>query len=279
MTTTPGRLTTAFAAALAALALAGCSAGAGPVGAAGPAFDHVHGLAMDPTDGSVYIASHDGLFRAGPAGLVPVGAAGRDLMGFTDTGTGTLLSSGHPAPGDALPNPLGLVESTDGGQSWTPLSLTGEVDFHALEVSSGTVFGYDVTNRLLRASTDGGRTWEDRARLAALDIAVDPSDPNAVLATTERGVVSSRDGGRSFTAASGPVLAYISWAPGGTAVGIGPDGSVFTSSDAGSTWQRSGSVPGGRPQAITATADAVLAATAGGIYRSADGGASFTSIT
>lgn len=267
-------------AALAAVALAGCStAGSDPPAAGGPVFEHVHGLGLDPAGDNVYVASHDGLFRSGPGGLVPVGATGRDLMGFTSTGPGTFLSSGHPAPGDDLPNPMGLVESTDGGVGWTPLSLTGEVDFHALEVSSGTVFGYDVTNGLLKASPDGGRSWDDRATLAALDIAVDPRDPAAVLATTEGGIAASRDGGRSFATPSGPVLAYLSWSDGGSVAGIALDGAVFSSADAGSTWQRAGVVPGGRPQAITATGDVVLAATKGGIYRSDDGGATFTSIT
>lgn len=73
--------------------------------------------------------------------------------------------------------------------TWTTLSLAGEVDFHAPEVGSGELYGYDATS-----------------------------------------------------------------------------------------WQQVGVVPGGRPQALTATADTLLAATAGGIYRSLDGGRTFTSI-
>lgn len=265
----------AIAMAVAATALAGC---AGPSPASdGPVFDHVHGLGVDPADGTIQVASHDGLFQSGPDGLVPFGAAGRDLMGFTVAGPGVYLSSGHPAPGDDLPNPLGLVESRDGGTTWTPLSLTGEVDFHALEVAAGTVFGYDAGNGLLRSSTDGGRSWEDRAVLDALDIAADPTDPARVLATTEEGVVASTDGGRTFSAPSGPLLAYLSWAPDGTLYGLDTDATVFTSRDGGTTWEQAGTVPGGRPQALTASGDLLLAATASGVYRSDDGFA-FTSI-
>lgn len=264
----------------AVVALAGC---AGPGGssdsaAAEPVFAHVHGLGVDPADGAVYVASHDGLFRSGPAGLVPAGATGRDLMGFTIAGPGTFLSSGHPAPGDDLPQPLGLVESRDGGVSWTPLSLTGEVDFHALEAVSGSVFGYDATNGLLRVSGDGGRSWEDRAALEALDIAVDPADPDRVLATVAGGVAASTDGGRTFTAPTGPQLAYLSWGPDGTVSGLDLDGAVFTSSDRGSAWQRVGAGPGGRPQAVTAVDGALLAATANGVFRSEDGGVTFSDI-
>lgn len=263
---------------LAAAALAGCAAPATTSPASGgPVFEHVHGLGVDPADGTIQVASHDGLFRSGPDGLVPFGDAGRDLMGFTVAGPGAYLSSGHPAPGDELPNPLGLVASSDSGSTWTPLSLTGEVDFHALDVAQGTVFGYDATNGLLRASTDGGRSWEDRAVLDALDIAADPADPSRVLATTEDGVAASTDGGRSFGAPSGPQLAYLSWAPDGTIHGLDVGSTVFTSSDGGMSWEQAGTVPGGRPQALTATGDLLLAATAGGVYRSADG-ITFTSI-
>lgn len=262
------------------VALAGCAGPGGPSGAptAGPVFAHVHGLGVDPADGAVYVASHDGLFRSGPDGLVPAGAAGRDLMGFTISGPGTFLSSGHPAPGDDLPQPLGLVESRDGGVSWTPLSLTGEVDFHALEAVGGTVYGYDATNGLLRASVDGGRSWEDRAALEALDIAADPTNPDRVLATVAGGIAASTDGGRTFTAPAGPQLGYLSWGPDGTVYGLDIDSAVFTSSDGGSTWRQTGAGPGGRPQAVTAIDGALLAATTGGVYRSADGGTTFVDI-
>lgn len=237
----------------------------------GPVFAHVHGLGMDPADGTILIATHDGLFRSSPDGLVPVGTDGRDLMGFTVTGPGAYLSSGHPGPGDDLPDPLGLVESRDAGATWAPLSLTGEVDFHALDVAQGTVFGYDATIGMVRASSDGGRLWSDRAALDALDIAVDPGDPVRVLATVEGGVAASTNGGRTFGTPSGPQLAYVSWAPDGAVYGLDLGSTLFASSDSGATWRQAGTVPGGRPQAITATDAEVLVATAGGVFRTEDG--------
>ncbi|MGQ0717430.1 MAG: F510_1955 family glycosylhydrolase [Pseudonocardiales bacterium] len=276
------RSATLIAAALITLTLAGCSSeGTGQTSAgtsSGPVFEHVHGLGVDPADGAIYVATHDGLFRTRSNGLQLVGAAGRDLMGFTVAGPGTFLSSGHPGPGEQVPNPLGLAESRDGGTTWTTLSLAGEVDFHALDVSPGTVYGYDATNRVLRASTDGGHSWESRAALSALDIAVDPSDPAGVLATVQGGVATSRDGGRTFSAPTGPQLAYLSWAPDGTVYGIGLDGALFTRTDGARGWQQAGVVPGGRPQALTVTKDALLAATAGGVYHSDDRGRTFTPI-
>ncbi|MBC8091998.1 MAG: exo-alpha-sialidase [Pseudonocardia sp.] len=277
MTKREVRARTALLPLLLAVVAAGCAA-PGTSQPTGPVFEHVHGLGEDPADGRVYVASHDGLFRSGPTGLVPAGAPGRDLMGFTIAGPGTYLSSGHPAPDDDLPDPIGLAESRDGGISWTPISLTGEVDFHALEVAGGTVFGYDATNGVLRASTDGGRSWEDRSAVQALDIAAEPTDPTRVLATVQGGVVTSTDGGRTFSTPAGPPLAYLSWGPDGTVHALDIDSTAFASTDGGSTWTSTGVVPGGRPQAVTAGADSVLVATAGGVYRSADGGRTFAPI-
>lgn len=240
---------------------------------------HVHGAGVDPADGSVVIAGHYGLFSLTPDGrLAPrhgrAGAPGPDLMGFTVAGPGTFLASGHPAPDDArTPNPVGLVRSVDGGATWEPVSLQGRVDFHALAAAGTTVVGLDATRGVLMTSADGGRTWQDRAGLDALDVAVDPSDGSRVLATTEDGVAASRDGGTSFDpVAGGPLLAFLSWAADGTVYGVGPDGTVHVSTDRGATWQRGGATAGS-PQAVTAQPGGRLTVvTEDGVHRSTDGG-------
>lgn len=261
--------------------LAGCASPRSEPGAGETvSFEHVHGLGVDPADGAVYVATHDGLFRTRTGGgFAKVGTTGRDLMGFTVSGPGTFLSSGHPGPGENVANPLGLVHSTDGGATWTTLSLEGTVDFHALEVSSGAVYGLDAGQQLLRVSTDGGTSWQDRASLPALDIAVDPADPAALLATVRGGVIASGDGGVTFGGPSGPQLAFLSWAPDGVVYGIDLDGGLHTSTDGGASWRQAGTVPGGQPQAVTGLAGGrVLAATAGGVYNSPDGGRTFTAL-
>ncbi|MBW0106384.1 exo-alpha-sialidase [Pseudonocardia sp. KRD-291] len=253
------------------------SAAAGSTAAA--QFGHVHGMGMDPAAGVVYVATHHGLFRSTGGALARVGDSGRDLMGFTVAGPGILLSSGHPGPGEQGPNPLGVIESRDAGETWTELGLGGSVDFHALEIGADAVYGYDATNGVLRASPDGGRNWETRGELVALDIAAAPSDPTRVLATVPGGVASSADGGRSFGAPTGPQLTNLSWANDGVVYGISLDGRLFASADRGASWQQTGAAPGGRPQALTAIADPgastdLLIATSGGLYRSQDAGRS-----
>ncbi|MFP5070855.1 F510_1955 family glycosylhydrolase [Pseudonocardia nantongensis] len=245
----------------------------GPVG-------HVHGVGVDPADGSTVIAGHHGLFGLTPEGtLAPRQGSpqtgGPDLMGFTVAGPRTFLASGHPAPQDtSTPNPVGLVRSTDGGATWEPVSLHGEVDFHALDADGTSVVGLDATRGLLMTSSDSGRTWQERAPLSALDVALASGDGARILATTEDGVMASGDGGATFTSVAGsPLLAYLAWAGDGTVYGIGPDGTLHASTDRGATWQRRGGTAS-PPQAISAEPGGRLTVvTDDGVEHSTDGGA------
>ena len=276
-----------FGVALAVLLAAGCAASTSDPTAqdssTGPAstvaVGHVHGLGVDPADGRIYVAGHHGLFRAFETGrLEQVGRSARDLMGFTVAGPATFFSSGHPDPAEQTENPLGLTRSDDAGTTWTPVSQGGEVDFHALEVSANTIYGLAADGEL-RVSNDRGLTWQSRPTPEALDIAVHPADPALVLASVEGGTITSIDGAATFTSPAGPQLTYLSWAPDGAAYGLDLDATLHVSTDRGATWQPRGTIPGGRPQAITALgAGRVLAATAGGIYELRDGPSGLTRI-
>ncbi|MFI0924957.1 F510_1955 family glycosylhydrolase [Streptomyces sp. NPDC021012] len=260
-----------------ALTLSACSGGSAPDTSAPDAsvLSHVHGLGL--RGDTLYVATHQGLHSPDAEGRpVLVGDRRDDFMGFTVTAKGDFLASGHPAPGADGPADLGLVTSTDSGRTWRERSLGGKVDFHALDTTSdATVYGYDSTNGLLRVSSDGV-AWDDRAELRALDIAVSPTAPGTVLATTETGVVRSTDGGRSFAPASGRVLAYVSWAAPDALYGIDPDGVLFRGADGGTSWTRVAAVPGGAPQALTAVdARRLLVATGDGVYESRDAGRRF----
>ncbi|GAB7191696.1 hypothetical protein NUM3379_24040 [Kineococcus sp. NUM-3379] len=235
---------------------------------------HVHGVGVNPGDGLVYLATHDGLFRYEDAGPVRVGGSD-DLMGFTIAGPDHFYASGHPGPGSDLPEPMGLVESTDAGRTWTPLSRQGRSDFHALTVSGAGVLGFDGT---LRASADG-RTWQEVAVPAApYSLAASP-EGTTVLATTEEGPLRSGDGGRSWAPVAGaPLLLLVDWASGGTVVGLTPQGVTAVSTDAGATWELRGST-GDRPQALGASGEGELlrvdAVTTGALLTSTDGGRTY----
>jgi hypothetical protein len=95
--------------------------GAGGVAADGeaPGVSHVHGLGVDPGDGTLFAATHYGTFRILREGAAErVGDSLQDTMGFTVVGPNHFLGSGHPDVEGlqaGQPGLLGLIESTDGG--------------------------------------------------------------------------------------------------------------------------------------------------------------------
>lgn len=237
---------------------------------------HVHGVGVDPSSGDVLAATHTGLFRLS-AGQEPHRVADRwqDTMAFTVDGT-RLLGSGHPDLRDDLPVHLGLIESTDVGETWSAVSLQGEADFHALAVAGTRVAAWDSVSASLLLSTDGGRTWQPGAALdsPAADLVLQ-EDGNLLLATAD-GLLRSQDGTavEAFHPAPPELLAQVDVAPSDTAelVGVSTDGTVWTLQE---SWSSVGSLPAA-PTAFAAAVDGTLvAATEQEILRSSDAGATW----
>ena len=244
-----------------------------------PGISHVHGLGLNPADGSLDVATHFGTFRIGRDKKIRrLGASYQDTMGFTVAGPNQFLGSGHPdlqAVRKGQSPRLGLIESKDAGDTWQPVSLSGEVDFHALAAAHGRVYGWDATSRRFMVSMDRQR-WETRSTLPLVAFAVDPADPEHIVAAGERGLVDSTDGGRAWRDRPGPSLATLSWDSTAGLVGAEPGGTIQHSGDAGATWQRVGQLPGS-PEALLATPAEWYAAVEAGeattaIYRSTDSG-------
>ena len=245
-----------------------------------PGLVHVHGLGVDPADGVLYAATHMGLFRLPDSQTgQPVRVADRwqDTMAFTVVGPNQFLASGHPDLREDKPVLLGLIESGDAGQTWQPLSLEGRSDFHALQPAGQTLYGYDSTAERLLITQDR-RRWEDRAKLALDALAVDPTNPQALLAATPKGQLRrSTDGGRSFSPVPGaPRLTALAWPPSGPVFGTSRNGTLLASQNRGRTWQTIGKLDGAVDALSATDARTVHAATATGIYSSTDGGATFT---
>ena len=249
-------------------------------GGAVPVIAHVHGLGINPADGSLQIATHTGMFRLSDQGPpARVGRTAQDTMGFTVVGANHFLGSGHP---DAVgfrqgkPPRLGLIESTDAGATWLDRSLSGEVDFHAIAVSQGTTYGHDAGTNKLLASNDN-TSWETRSTIKALDFAVDPAQPAHLVAAGIDGALVSSDGGRSWLPITvAPGFTALSWAPGGTLWGVDGGGGSYQSTDGGTTWQAAGRIDG-EPEALVAADDRLVVAVAdpqGGtsIYQSNNAG-------
>lgn len=134
-----------------------------PSGALDTTVAHIHALGVNPADDSLFAATHSGLFRFDDQGVATrVSDNHQDTLGFTVVGPDHFLASGHPDMSGRLagqPALLGLVESTDAGQSWANVSLSGEADFHGLSVVNGTVYGWDSTSRAFMVSAESVRSW------------------------------------------------------------------------------------------------------------------------
>jgi hypothetical protein len=249
-----------------------------PVDVQDPGIVHVHGLGRNPADGSLLIATHTGLLRASAQGDDPVRVAGRyqDTMGFTVVGPDHFLGSGHPGSVRDDPPFLGLIESRDGGYEWRPISLRGEVDFHVLEVQGEIVYGFgsDFETRDARflRSDDGGRSWKRLSPPELLTgLAIDPRDPQHIVALGEQRGYVSRDGGSHWRPLGIPG-GMVTWTPevGLAAVDLG--GVIRRADEPTGEWKQVGSL-GDSPAAIEGVQDEVLAATHDArVLSSRDGG-------
>jgi len=247
----------------------------GPIAEDPHLIGHVHGLGVDPADGTLFAAGHFGVFRIDEGGLATrIADRWQDTMSFTVTGPGTFLASGHPDLREDLPPHLGLIESTDAGETWQSLSLQGEADFHALEVVGDRVYGYDAASGRLMTTTDR-RSWTTITEGQFVDLAVVPSHPDRVVVTTPSGLVHEvRLDGSSRPLRSAPSLVWVDAQQSGRLVGITAGGELFSTAGPDSEWQRAGRVPG-TPAALEVAEAAWYAATDEGIFTSTDLGASW----
>lgn len=264
------------------LLLAACgSADEEPTAAApDPGTGHLHGLGVDPADGAVYAAGHLGVFRLVDAKAARVADHYQDTMGFTITGPRTFLASGHPSPTDrsaASPH-LGLIRSTDAGNTWTTVSAEGEADFHSLQQAGKVLYGFDSQTSQVWVSSDRGSTWDRRVQLPVGDLAAHVSKPQQLWATTPEGLQVSDDGGRNFRLVPGaPTLVAIDKPAAGVLMALGADGQVLRSAD-GRSWTTSGRLPKDAAGTVLSavSADRLLAADADDVvYESKDGGRSW----
>ncbi|HQR45086.1 MAG TPA: hypothetical protein PLB02_12330 [Thermoanaerobaculia bacterium] len=147
-----------------------------------------------------------------------------------------------------------LSRSQDGGRTWRPFGQGLRQDsIKLLRVSAAspsTLYAVSGFGHLHR-SVDGGATWTElelglRGTDEIYALAIDPHDPQALLAATKRGLRASGDGGVTWrTAGSGlgdylcRAVAFHPATAGTVYAGTGGDG-FYRSTDGGRTFEASG---------------------------------------
>ncbi|WP_253905770.1 F510_1955 family glycosylhydrolase [Arthrobacter sp. H5] len=238
---------------------------------------HIHGMTVNESTNRILLATHDGLFDVSAYPAQQIGPT-IDLMGFTSGLNGTLYASGHPGPSVDLPDPVGLIRSDDAGHTWNAVSLTGESDLHALTTAEGRIIAFDGQ---VKTSEDGSEWTESGTDIQPFNLA-GSSTSNMVLATTEQGLQRSTDAGLTWNSVSDAPLLLLTAIAGPSAAGVSPDGRIFVSPDAGSTWEERGSI-GETPAAFTAHPTShgpleIWVATQAGVSVSTDDGQTFTPV-
>jgi Sortilin, neurotensin receptor 3, len=249
----------------------------------------VGSLSVNPADSTLFMATNTGLFRIPDGASEPEKITGQletpDGSGEVSAalvvrfvGPDTLLGSGHPSEGSALPPALGLIRSEDAGANWTSVSELGRADFHAIEPAGSDVVGALFQQSQILVSGDEGKTWETRAApLPLVALEVDPNNPKLWIASSERGIFASEDGGETWRQRDPTPNVRFAWSEDGTLYRIDPGGPVKVSTDGGERWEDRGST-GGEPQAMTVDEAGKLyvALIDGTLKVSEDGGQTFS---
>lgn len=253
---------------IAVLLVSGCSA----VDSGGVTIDeleHIHSVATDGEQ--FFLASHHGLYVWSGESWQLRGDE-FDIMGLA-LDNDVFYASGHPGPSQNFPDPLGVIVSRDNGSTWEPLLLTGEVDFHLLEVIENTLVGVAANYGQVIASSDFGATWSSLDVPTLTSLSVNPSHANEILLASDGALFFSSDLGASFLAVDAPPgIILVDWST----------SHVYLAS--ASTIYRSATPRGdfvalaeefANIQAISADGDAIIVLDDKGVHTSKDGGKSF----
>lgn len=200
---------------------------------------------------------------------------------------GRLFASGYSYSG--YYSPAAMI-STDYGQSWSTTVLDPDTSYaYCVEfdpVDTGTAYAGCMYGLVFK-TTDGGATWDSAcsglpSNASIDDIAVNPGNPDIVMAAASNGVYRSINAGASWTSVAGIAVGFdlaVSPADAGLAycLGYAAEACLYVSTDSGATWAlQPGNVQqskGGSLIIDPADADVVYSPGATGVSKTTDRGA------
>jgi len=232
---------------------------------------HIHSVRA--VGNQIILGTHEGLYQYLDEKTVKRISPERfDVMGLAVSNKG-FYASGHPGPGSKLPEPVGLLLTTDRGATWKKVSLTGEVDFHTLETVGEEIYGADSGSGQLMYSSNGGKSWVTRQKNSFVDIAPNPDRLASALAVRDGKLYRSTDAFKTsnHVKTSFPIES-IDWIKGSL---IASSGKVlYRSTDSGSSWKKLTTLPS-QIGTITQSSQLIAVVMGSVIYSSSDGGKNF----
>ncbi len=185
-------------------------------------FDHIHGMGYTADGEMLLVPAHDGLRIYEEGTWRKAETEPHDYMGFSMTDDG-FYSSGHPAPGSDLKNPMGIVKSDNLGSEIEPLALYGEIDFHGMAAGYHSKAIYLMNpqpNSVMKSaglffSTDEAKSWKSSKAQnvtgSASAIAVHPNNKKMMALGTDQGAFLSADSGNTFQQVSRDPVSALSF--------------------------------------------------------------------
>lgn len=189
----------------------------------------------------------------------------------------------------------GIFKSVDDGASWRATGFL-KTSVYAIAIDPNrpnTIYAAvnDIFSGGVYKSIDGGASWEQTGRTSSTaSLAIDPRQSNIIYAGTAFGVYKSTDSGATWNRPSSsfdltiPALVLDPNNPNVIYVATHNSG-VFKSSDGGKNWSKTGAIEpvdrgSSHPRlAIDSTNTNILYVTYGDIYKTTNGGATWSQIS
>ncbi|HTE83583.1 MAG TPA: YCF48-related protein [Dehalococcoidia bacterium] len=259
---------------------AGSSAQASEPAVGLPNTPDYHSLMVSPTNAkALLLGTHYGLFRSRDGGRTwrPDALGGQDAMNLVRPGGKTLWVAGH----------MVLAKSTDGGTTWgnvRPRGLPG-LDVHGFAVdprSSRTLYAA-IAGRGLYRSTDGGNSFRVASATVGagvMALAVTP-DGRILAGDMQRGLVVSRDGGKTWAVKLRAGLMGLALNPADPKRVLAAGPGVLLSTDGGTSWKKVLDIAEGAGPLAWSRSDPRIAYVVGfdrTLYRSTDSGRTWRAV-
>jgi len=235
----------------------------------------VHSLAFvggDPQH--LLFGHHGGLEESRDGGrtwsALPVRA---DAMGMSSAADGSIVIAGHEV----------FMASRDGGKTWAPITT----DLPSLDIHGFTrdpsdparMWAYLATGGLWESADFGARFAQVRQDNVLFPLAVREASATQLLAVDVNGLVTSPDGGRTWSPLGVPPtfpMTSLAATPDGKVLYAGSTDGLYRSADGGRTWAKT--TYSGSAFAIATSSDGQAVAVVSRetqFFRSSDGGISW----